>query len=333
MKMKKFINNPENLTQELLEGLALANPDILVLEDGLVVNRQLPDADRVTVVTLGGTGHEPALSGFVGEGMLDVSVPGNVFAAPGPQSCFEAIQKADKGKGVLFVVLNHAGDMMTGNLTMKMAKKAGLNVRKVVTQEDVSNAARENGDDRRGLVGCVPLYKIAAAAAAAGKSLDEVAVIAQNFADNMATLAVAATGATHPATGDAISTMGEDEMEIGMGQHGEGGGGRMPMKSADETAQIMIDCLVKDLSLQQGEKIILIINGSGATTLMEQLIIFRKCVYVLKEKGIEVVASWVGEILTVQEAAGFQMFIARMNVELLGYWNAPCNTPYFKKVK
>ena len=166
--MKKFINDPENLTSELLEGLALANKDIIHLEDGnLVVNNKLKDADRVTIVTLGGTGHEPAISGFVGEGMVDISVAGNVFAAPGPQACIEAIKMADKGHGVLFVVLNHAGDMLTGNLTMKQVKKLGLNVIKVVTQEDIANAPRSNADDRRGLVGCVPLYKIAGAAAAA----------------------------------------------------------------------------------------------------------------------------------------------------------------------
>lgn len=333
MKMKKFINDPSNLTQELLEGLVLSNQDIIELTEGtrLVVNKKLKDADRVTIVTLGGTGHEPAISGFVGEGMVDISVPGDIFAAPGPQPCFEAIKMADKGKGVLFVVLNHAGDMLTANLTMKMVKKAGLNVIKVVTQDDVANAPRENADDRRGLVGCVPLYKIAGAAAAEGKSLEEVAEIAQKFADNMATIAVAAKGATHPSTGGVIAELDEDDMEIGMGQHGEGGGGRMPLKTADETAQIMLDALLKDLDIKTGEKLLVVINGTGATTLMEQLIVFRKCYNYLKEKGIEVVANAVGELLTVQEQAGFQMMIARMDDELVHYWNQSCNTPYFKK--
>lgn len=331
MKMKKFINDPSNLTQELLEGLALSNQDIIELTEGtrLIVNKKLKDADRVTIVTLGGTGHEPAISGFVGEGMVDISVPGDIFAAPGPQQCFEAIKMADKGKGVLFVVLNHAGDMLTANLTMKMVKKAGLNVIKVVTQDDVANAPRENADDRRGLVGCVPLYKIAGAAAAEGKSLEEVAEIAQKFADNMATIAVAAKGATHPSTGGVIAELDDDDMEIGMGQHGEGGGGRMPLKTADETAQIMLDALLKDLDIKSGEKLLLIINGTGATTLMEQLIVFRKCYNYLKEKEIEVVANVVGELLTVQEQAGFQMMIARMDDELIHYWNQPCRTPYF----
>ena len=332
MKMKKFINDPANLTPELLEGFAAANRDLVHLgEERMVINNKLAEADRVTIVTQGGSGHEPAISGFVGEGMVDISVVGDVFAAPGPQACVDAIKLADKGKGVLYIVLNHAGDMLTGNLTMKQCKKAGLKVMKVVTQEDIANAPRENSDDRRGLVGCIPTYKIAGAAAAEGKSLEEVAAIAQRFADNMATLAVAVRGATHPSTGSMLADLGEDEMEIGMGQHGEGGGGRQPMKSADETAVIMLDALLKDLSIKEGEKIMLILNGTGATTLMELFIIYRKCEAYLKEKGVEIVANYVGELLTVQEQAGFQMFMARMDDELLHSWNAPCNTPYLKK--
>lgn len=332
MQMKKFINDPENLTAELLEGLALANPDILELgEDNMVINKKLAEADRVTIVTQGGSGHEPAIEGFVGEGMVDIDVAGDIFAAPGPQACVDAIKLADKGKGVLYIVLNHAGDMLTGNMTMKQCKKQGLNVVKVVTQEDVSNAPRENADDRRGLVGCIPTYKIAGAAAAEGRSLEEVAAVAQRFADNMATLAVAVRGATHPQTGTLLAELGDDEMEIGMGQHGEEGGGRQPMKSADETAAIMVNALAKDIGIQPGEKVMLIINGSGATTLMEQLIVYRAAVKELAKQDIEVVANFVGEMLTVQEQAGFQMFMARMDDELLRLWNAPCTTPYLKK--
>ena len=332
MQMKKFINDPDNLTAELLEGLALANPDILELgEDNMVINKKLAEADRVTIVTQGGSGHEPAIEGFVGEGMVDIYVVGDIFAAPGPQACVDAIKLADKGKGVLYIVLNHAGDMLTGNMTMKQCKKQGLNVVKVVTQEDVSNAPRENADDRRGLVGCIPTYKIAGAAAAEGRSLEEVAAVAQRFADNMATLAVAVRGATHPQTGTLLAELGDDEMEIGMGQHGEEGGGRQPLKSADETAAIMVNALVKDIGIEPGERVMLIINGSGATTLMEQLIVYRAAVKELAKQDIEVVANFVGEMLTVQEQAGFQMFMARMDDELLRLWNAPCTTPYLKK--
>jgi dihydroxyacetone kinase-like protein len=332
MVMKKFVNNAENLTKELLEGFAEAHKDLIeLLPVNMVVSKKLGSANRVTIVTLGGAGHEPALSGFVGEGMVDISVVGDIFAAPGPDACMAAFKLADKGKGVLFIVLNHAGDMLTGNLAMKQAAKEGLKVVKVVTQEDIANAPRENADDRRGLVGCIPTYKIAAAAAAEGKTLEEVAAIAQSFADNMATLAVAVKTATHPANGAEFAQLADDEMEVGMGQHGEGGGGRQKMKSADDTAVLMCDALISDLSIKSGEKVMLILNGTGATTLMELFIIYRKCVSHLNGKGIEVTANAVGELLTVQEQAGFQMFIARMNDQYLKYWNAPSRTPYMTK--
>ena len=330
MVMKKFINSAETLTKELLKGLALAFGDkIEVNENNLVVNNKMACSDRVHIVTLGGAGHEPALSGFVGEGMFDISVVGDIFAAPGPAPVFEALKLAEGNKGALLVVLNHAGDMMAADMAMEMASDAGIKVLRINTQEDISNAPREDGENRRGLVGCVPLSKIAGGAAAAGKTLEEVHSIAQKFADNMATIAVASRGATHPANGAEISSFGDDDMEIGMGQHGEGGGGRMKMKTAGEGAAIMTDALIKDLSLKSGEKVMLVVNGSGATTLMEQLIVFKDCVEFLASKGITVAAQMVGEILTVQEAAGFQLFIARMDDEMLEYWKAPCSTPYY----
>lgn len=330
MAMKKFINSGDTLTKELLKGLSLAFGDkIEVKENNLVVNKKMACSDRVHIVTLGGAGHEPALSGFVGEGMFDISVVGDIFAAPGPAPVFEALKLAEGSKGALLVVLNHAGDMMAADMAMEMAEDAGIKAVRINTQEDISNAPREDGENRRGLVGCVPLSKIAGGAAAAGKNLEEVQAIAQKFADNMATIAVASRGATHPANGAEISSFGDDDMEIGMGQHGEGGGGRMKMKTAGEVAAIMTDALIKDLSLKSGEKVMLVVNGSGATTLMEQLIVFKDCAEFLVSKGITVVAQMVGEILTVQEAAGFQLFIARMDDEMLEYWKAPCSTPYY----
>lgn len=329
--MQKFINNPDTLTEEMLQGLLLAHSELITLEAGnLVVNKKLAEADRVTIVTLGGSGNEPALCGFVGEGMVDVAVVGDVFAAPGPQACIEAIKLADKGKGVLLVVLNHAGDMLAGNLAMKQAEKLGLKVAKIVVQEDIANATREEVHNRRGMVGCVPLYKIAGAAAHAGKSLEEVTAIAQSFADNMATLAVGVSGATNPVTGMDIAQVAAGNMEVGVGLHGEAGSAKA-MKTADETVALMLDALLEDLNVQAEEKLLVIVNGSGATSLMEQLIIFRSCYAYLAQKDIAVVASHVGELMTVQEMAGFQLCVARMDEELLAYWNAPCFTPYFKK--
>lgn len=328
--MKKFINNPEEVVSELLEGYVLAYPNKVKLAGDNLVVRTVPKAwGKVGVVTLGGSGHEPGLSGFVGEGMLDVSVPGEIFAAPGPPRCLQALRIADRGAGVLFIVLNHAGDVLTANLTMQMAQKEGLNVKMILTHEDISSGPREKPEERRGLVGFLPVYKIAGAAAERGQNLDEVLTIADRLERNMRTLAVAVKTATHPSTGEAIFTLGDDEMEIGMGQHGEAGTGRSKLKTADQTAEIMLDQLLRDLEVETGEELLVILNGAGATTLMELFIVFRRMHQILKGKKIKIARSIIGEYITTQEQAGFQMFIARMDDELIGLWDAPCDTPYF----
>jgi dihydroxyacetone kinase-like protein len=329
MVMKKFINNPENLVPELLEGYALAYPGLVQLTPGRLVVRAKPKAPgKVGVVTLGGSGHEPALSGFVGEGMLDVSIPGEIFAAPGPPKCIEALRLADRGAGVLFVILNHAGDVLSGNMALEQARKQGVNVKSILTHEDIAGGPREKPENRRGLVGCVPVMKMAGAAAEAGASLDEVLNVAERVERNMATLAVAMTPATHPGSGQAIFALPDDEMEIGMGQHGEAGTGRMKVKTADETAEAMTNQLLADLKVQAGERILVLLNGAGATTLMELFIVFRRIHQVCQEKKIQIVASRIGEYLTVQEMAGFQLNVIRMDGQLLQLWNAPCDTPY-----
>ena len=329
MTMKKFINDPANLTAELLDGFALAYADKVKLESGKLVVRTTPKAqDKVAVVTLGGAGHEPALSGFVGEGMLDISVVGDIFAAPGAPKVFEALKKANRPAGVLFVILNHAGDVMSANIAMEMAKKQGLNVRTLLTHEDIAPGANAPAADRRGLVGCVPLYKIAGAAAEAGCSLDQVAAVAERFNSGMATLAVAMKTATHPSTGQSIFELADDEMEIGMGQHGEPGTGPSKLLSADQTARVMIDRLVAAVGATRGDRLLVILNGSGATTLMELFIVYRSVHARLKELGITPVSPRIGEYLTVQEMAGFQMFVAKMDDELIRLWTAPCDTPY-----
>ena len=330
MVMKKFINKPEDLVSELLEGFALACGDKIRLKrDRLVVRARRKAKGKVGVVTLGGSGHEPALSGFVGKGMLDISVAGEIFAAPGPPRCLQALKMADRGAGVLFIVLNHAGDVMTANLTMEMVKKEGLNVRMVLTHEDIAGGPRNQPENRRGLVGCIPVYKVVGAAAEAGRSLDECVAVAERMERNMATLAVAMTSATHPSTGQAIFTLPDDEMEIGMGQHGEVGTGRMKIKSADETAEAMLGQLLADLDVKAGDQLLVLLNGAGATTLMELFIIFRRVHQVCQARQIKVARARVAEFLTVQEMAGFQMCIARMDEELLKLWDAPCDTPYF----
>jgi phosphoenolpyruvate---glycerone phosphotransferase subunit DhaK len=330
MRMKKFINRPENIVPELLEGLALAFPDKLMLTGSNLIARAIPKSkDKVALVTLGGSGHEPGLSGFVGEGMLDVSVAGEIFAAPGAPRVLEAIKLVHGDAGVLMVVLNHAGDVLSANITMDMAKREGLNVKIILTHEDISSGPKDQPEERRGLVGFLPVYKVAGAAAERGSALDQCLEIAERMARNMRTLAVAVSTATHPSTGQPIFELGDDEMEIGMGQHGEAGTGRMKLRTADETTEIMLEMLLADLEGKAGEDMLVIVNGAGATTLMELLIMFRRVSQILKAKGIKLARGKVGEFITTQEQAGIQMMIARLDTELMRLWDAPCDAPYF----
>lgn len=326
--MKKFINNPQDLTKELLEGFVIAHSDLVAVESAKIVRRARPKSpEKVALVTLGGAGHEPALSGFVGEGMLDFSVVGDIFSAPGPPKVIEALRMARRDAGVLLVVLNHAGDVMSANMAMEMADGEGILYKMLLTHEDIAPGADAPAEDRRGLVGCIPLQKIAGAAAEEGKSLEEVHAIASRFNDNMATLAVAMKTATHPASGQAIFELADDEMEIGMGQHGEAGTGPTKILTADQTAELMLARLVAAVKAKAGDRLMLVINGTGATTLMEMYIVLRACKKYLDGKGITLAVARCGEWLTVQEMAGFQMFVAKMDDELLHYWNAPCRTP------
>jgi dihydroxyacetone kinase-like protein len=328
--MKKFINKSDDLVQELLEGFVQAYPKQVKMVGSRLIGRTNPKpAGKVTVVTLGGSGHEPALSGYVGEGLIDISVPGEIFAAPGAPKCLEAMKLVNNGAGTLFIVLNHDGDKMAANMAMTMAAKEGLNVKKVLTSEDISNAPRNDPENRRGLIGALFVYKIAGAAAEEGQSLEKIHTLAEKVADNMATIAVAVTTATHPVTGQPFFSLPDDEMEVGMGQHGEAGSGRMKLKSADETADLMLDQLLKDLSVKEGEELLVILNGTGATTLMELFIIHRRIAKVLAEKKIKLVGSKIGEFLTVQEQGGFQMSIARVDKEMLRLWEAPSDAPYY----
>ncbi len=326
--MKKFINNPEDLVNDLLHGFALAHADkVRLAGENLVVRATPKSPDKVALVTLGGSGHEPALSGYVGDGLLDISVPGEIFAAPGPPRLLEALRMANRPAGVLLIVLNHAGDIMSANMAMQMAKKEGLKVRQILTSDDVSTGPRDKPEERRGLVGCLAVIKVAGAAAEQGRSLDECWEVAHRLERNMATLAVAVSPATHPCTGDAISEIPEGDMIIGMGQHGESGSGQMKIKTARETAEIMLDALLKDLSIKAGEDVLLMINGVGSTTLMEQYIILNSCKKILDQKKINLARCLAGEFLTVQEMGGFQMFLARLDPELTALWDAPCKCP------
>ena len=330
MPMKKFITDPANLTAELLEGFALCyKGKVKVVSDKIVMRANPKDESKVAVVTLGGAGHEPALSGFVGEGMLDASVVGDIFAAPGAPKLLEALRLLKRDAGIVLVTLNHAGDRMSATKALRDAQKEGIRVREIVTHEDISAGIDTDPEEKRGLAGCIPLYKVIGAAAEQGLSLDEVVDIGERFNRQMATLAVAMTGCTHPQNGGPIAVLPDDEMEIGMGQHGEAGGGRSKILTADETAARMIEPLTKATGVKAGDTALLIINGVGATTLMEMFIVYRKAAQILAAKGVNVTSGACGEYLTVQEMAGFQMILCKLDADHLDLLKARARTPYW----
>ena len=327
----KFINDPLNITQELLEGYVAAYPEQVALaEENIVVRANPKSQDKVAIVTLGGSGHEPALSGFVGEGMLDCSVVGDIFAAPGAQRLFKALQLFKREAGILLVVLNHSGDIMSANMATQLAERAGIKVAKVITHDDISAGLDTPNDDRRGLAGCIPLYKILGAASEEGMDLDSLVAIAERYNENVATLAVAMGKCTHPQNDATISDLAAGEMEIGMGQHGEGGGGRQMLESADKTAEAIFSQLVKKIQPSAGDKLMVVINGVGATTYMEMCVVFRRVSQLIKEQGFELVFGRIGEYLTVQEQSGFQMILAKLDDEQINYLkNKKSDAPYW----
>lgn len=318
----------------MLEGYVLAYPDQVKLAAENVVVRANPKSEgKVAIVTLGGSGHEPALSGFVGDGMLDCSVIGDVFAAPGAQRLFQALQLMKREAGILLVVLNHSGDVMSANMACQLAERVGIKVKQLLTHDDISAGIGADNNDRRGLAGCVPLYKILGAAADEGKSLDELIEIGERFTAKSATLAVAMRSCTHPQNNATISDLPAGIMEIGMGQHGEGSGGQKPLVSADATATEMVDLLCQQLKPKAGDKMLLIINGVGATTHMELNIVFRKAYKELEACGMQVVFGRIQEILTVQEQAGFQMIMAILDDDHVDYLkNKSANAPYWTTI-
>ena len=327
MTMKKFINDPENLTAELLEGMCMAYPHKVKLEQEKLVCRANAKAeDKVALVSLGGTGHEPAVQGYVGDGMLDVCAAGDIWAAPGPPTLLEALKLVKRDAGTLLITLNHAGDVMSATMAKQMAEMEGIKVVEVLTTEEVRPDPEEEG---RGLGGCFFVSKIAGAAADRGDNLDEVVRIANKVNNQCATIAVLSELATHPSTGGVCGELGEDEMEICAGQHGEGGGVVMKMMSSKETAEILAGKVLDKLGLSSGDEIALIINGSGKTTLMEQYVAFRDAKLFFEGKGISVSRGHAAEVLTVQEAGGYQLIALKLDDELKPLWDAPCNTPAY----
>ncbi|MEL7655577.1 MAG: dihydroxyacetone kinase subunit DhaK [Bacillota bacterium] len=332
--MKKVINKPENYVTEMLEGLYLAHPDLITYTDDLhclvSVNKK---EGKVGIATGGGSGHLPLFLGYVGKGMLDGCSVGDVFQSPSAEQMLAVTKEIDSGAGVLYIYGNYNGDIFNFDMAAEMAEmEESIRVESIVAGEDVASAgpsAPGEKNNRRGVAGIVFVYKCAGAAADAMLDLDNVKRIAQKAADNVRTMGVALTPCTVPRVGKPGFEIADDEMEIGMGIHGETGIRRGKLEPADQIVGEMLEKIVNDLPYQNGDEVAVLINGLGATTLDEQYIVTRKVDEYLKEKGIGVHRYYVGEYVTSLEMAGFSISLLKLDEELKQYLDAPAQTPFF----
>ena len=328
--MKKIINATDKVETQMLDGLCKAYPGYVRRLDGLdVIVRAQKKEDKVALISGGGSGHEPAHGGYVGRGMLDAAVAGAVFTSPTPDQIFEGIKAACAGKGVLMIVKNYTGDVMNFEMAADLARDEGIPVEEVIVNDDVAVDGSLYTVGRRGVAGTVFVHKLAGAAAEAGKSLEEVKAVAEKAIANVRSMSMAIRPCTVPAAGKPGFTLAEDEMEIGIGIHGEPGVYREKLKSADEIADILLEKILADLDYT-GSEVAVMINGCGATPLMELLIVNNHVSDVLKEKGISVYRTMVGEYMTSLEMEGFSVTLLKLDEELKALLDAPADTPALK---
>ncbi|MBT4267127.1 MAG: dihydroxyacetone kinase subunit DhaK [Deltaproteobacteria bacterium] len=329
---KKIINDPKKVVPELLEGLVAASHGSLKIVDGTtaVIRSKLTEG-KVGLLTGGGSGHEPLTGGFVGENLADGAVCGNVFASPTPDIIYEAIKAVEKGKGVLNLVLNYAGDNMNFEIACEMAEADGIETRSVQVWDDVLSASKDKTEDRRGIAGMVQALKIVGAAASEISDLNELERIAIKTRDSLCSVGVAVSAGSIPETGEPTFTLAADELEIGLGIHGEPGVERQKLIPADELTDMMVDKLLADLPFQQGDRICLLVNNLGATTTMELLIVNRRIRQILEEKGIVVYDTLLGTYCTSLEMAGFSISFMKLDDELQKYYDMPARSVAFCK--
>lgn len=331
--MKKLVNNPELVVSEMLEGFVLAHSNLvkLVPSTSVIVRNDAPVSNKVGLVSGGGSGHEPSHAGFVGKGMLDGAVAGEVFTSPTPDQVFEAIKAVDSGKGVLLIIKNYTGDVMNFEMAAELAEADGISVAKVIVDDDVAVENSTYTTGRRGIAGTVFVHKIAGALAEQGGSLQEVEAVANKVIKRVKSMGVALTPCTIPAAGKPGFSIGEREMEVGMGIHGEPGISRSEIMSADEIAGLLTEKILVDLQLSDGSKVAVMINGLGATPLMELYIIYKKVAEMLKEKNITIHESFVGEYMTSLEMAGCSVSILELDDQLMELLGAEAKTAAFQK--
>ncbi|ADD03039.1 dihydroxyacetone kinase, DhaK subunit [Thermoanaerobacter italicus Ab9] len=332
--MKKLINNPNDVVKEMIGGLLAAYPSYLRKLDNIdvIVRKDAPVEGKVGLVSGGGSGHEPAHAGYVGYGMLDAACPGAVFTSPTPDQIYEAIKAVDGGKGVLLIIKNYTGDVMNFEMAREMAQMDGMEVDEVIVNDDVAVENSTWTQGRRGIAGTVFVHKIAGAKAQEGASLQEVKRVAEKVIANVRSMGMALTPCTVPAAGKPSFTLAEDEMEIGIGIHGEPGTHREKIKPADEIVEHLMEKIINDLPYKENDEVAVMINGLGATPLMELYVANRKVAEILKDKKIKVYKTYVGEFMTSLEMSGFSITILKLDEELKTLLDAKADTPAFKQL-
>ncbi|MBF6327265.1 dihydroxyacetone kinase subunit DhaK [Nocardia transvalensis] len=327
--MKKLINDPAEVVAEALAGVALAHPELRVdAKNRIVLRGDAPVAGKVGLVSGGGSGHEPLHGGFVGPGMLDAACAGEVFTSPVPDQILAATTAVDGGAGVVHIVKNYTGDVMNFEMAAELAAaETGAEVVSVVVNDDVAVQDSLYTAGRRGVGGTVVVEKIAGAAAERGRPLAAVADVARAVNANSRSMGMALTSCTVPAAGKPTFALGEGEMEIGIGIHGEPGRERVPLASAREVARMLAEPILADLPFRRGDAVICFVNGMGGTPLLELYVMYHEVARILQGHGIEVARSLVGPYITSLEMAGCSVTLTKVDDDLLNLWDAPVRTP------
>jgi dihydroxyacetone kinase-like protein len=327
--MKKLINKPEDVVKEELAGMAAAHPDLIRVdvEQQVIVRKDAPVQGKVGVISGGGSGHEPMHGGFVGRGMLDAACPGAVFTSPVPDQMLIATRAVNGGAGVLHVVKNYTGDVLNFEMAAELAEADGIEVASVVTNDDVAVQDSLYTAGRRGVGVTVLLEKIVGGLAEIGAPLDQVAALARKVNDQGRSMGMALTSCTVPTAGKPTFELGEDEMEIGIGIHGEPGRRRVKLASANEITEMLAIPVIDDLGLKSGDQVLAFVNGMGGTPLIELYVVFNALNRILQGKNVSIVRSLVGSYITSLEMAGCSITLVRLDDELTRYWDAPVHTP------
>ncbi len=332
MVMKKIMNSADSFCDEMLEGIYLAHGDKVKALDGdlrVLVRAGSPRAGKVGIVTAGGSGHLPVFLGYVGEGMLDACAVGNVFASPSASKMQKMIEHADQGSGVLCLYGNYGGDNMNFDMACEFADIQGIKTAQIRVCDDVASAPLENAEKRRGVAGMIYAWKIAAAAADKMMSLDEVTAVTRRALGNIRSMGIALSPCIVPQAGKPTFEIAADEMEIGMGIHGEVGIEVSKMKSADEIVTLMMDKIVGDMPLSEGDRIAVLVNGLGGTPMEELYICYKAITEYVEDIGAVIDSRYVGEYATSMEMAGMSITVMKLDDELSELLDHPASTPFF----